>query len=76
MSTTFIAFTEKIINKFSSGHNLYNVGYGRRYALNEVSEILARLLNKKIYIWYDKKMRPDNVKDMVDDISKVSKAFN
>jgi UDP-glucose 4-epimerase len=72
----FINLIKAVLDLFPRGYNLYNVGYGRNYTLKEVSHILAALLNKKITIEYDDKIRPSDVKEMVADISKVSKEFN
>ena len=65
-----------MLKKFPSGYNLYNVGFGKSCTLTNVAEILAKLLNKKISVQYDNKMRPDDITDMVADISKVSREFN
>lgn len=72
----FIDLIEAVIREFPEGYNMYNVGYGKSFSLEEVSEILATLLKKKIKIEYDGKMRPNDVREMVADISKVSKEFN
>jgi UDP-glucose 4-epimerase len=73
----FVNLLETILDEFPNGYNLYNVGYGTSHTLREVSEILAKLLNKKkITIYYDNKSRPGDVINMKADISKVSSAFN
>jgi UDP-glucose 4-epimerase len=72
----FIDLVETILDKFPSGYNVYNVGYGRSYTLKEVSQFLANLLNKEITINSDNEMRPGDMVDVIADISKVSKAFN
>jgi nucleoside-diphosphate-sugar epimerase len=72
----FIHLIEKILIKFPEGYNLYNVGSGRSYTLEELTFFLFELLSKKAIIEYDSKMRPNDIHDMVADISKVSKAFN
>jgi len=64
------------LNEFPKGYNLYNVGYGESYRLEEVVRILARLLNKEITINYDSQIRPGDVTKMIADISKVSNAFH
>ena len=64
------------MNKFSAGHNLYNVGYGANHTLREVTEIIAKLLNKKITIHYDNESRPNDINEMTADITKVSNAFS
>ena len=73
----FVNLLEIILDQFPNGYNLYNIGYGTSHTLRKVSEILAKLLNKKkITIDYDNESRPDDVINMEADISKVSIAFN
>jgi len=66
---------EKILHNFPNGYNFYNVGYGRSYNLNQVADLLARLLGNKIKIQFPKSTIPD-ISDMRADITEVSKAFN
>ena len=40
------------LQDFPKGYNLYNVGYGMTYSLNQVADNLARLLGKKIKIQF------------------------
>jgi nucleoside-diphosphate-sugar epimerase len=72
----FLILIEQILKRFPEGYNLYNVGSGKSCTLTNVAELLAKLLNKKISVVYDNKMRPDDITDMVADISKVSKEFD
>ena len=72
----FLNLIEIVLEKFPSGYNLYNVGYGKSYTLTEVSQILAKLLQKQIDLHYDHEMRPGDIVDMVADISKLSKWFD
>ncbi|MBC8157318.1 NAD-dependent epimerase/dehydratase family protein [Armatimonadetes bacterium] len=73
--TDFVNLIEKILQDFPKGYNIYNVGYGKSYSLNQVAERLGRLFGMKIEIEFSKVTRPD-VSDMVADIRKVSKEFN
>lgn len=73
--TDFVNLIEKILQDFPKGYNIYNVGYGKSYSLNQVAERLARLFGMKIEIEFSKVTRPD-VSDMVTDIRKVSKEFS
>ena len=73
--TDFVYLIERIFQDFPRGYNIYNVGYGKSYSLNQVAEELARLIGKKIEIEYSKGVNPD-VTDMIADIRKVSKEFN
>jgi UDP-glucose 4-epimerase len=73
--TDFLDLVTIILNKFPKGYNLYNVGYGESHRLEEVTQILAELLNKKISISYNNQIRPGDVTKMIADISEVSNAF-
>jgi UDP-glucose 4-epimerase len=73
--TDFVDLINKILDKFPKGYNFYNVGYGKSYSLNQVAEILAKLLCKKITIQFHKSNIPD-ISDMEADITKVSNAFD
>jgi UDP-glucose 4-epimerase len=73
----FLILIEEILKKFPSGYNVFNVGYGKSYTLIEISQILAKLLNKKISIEYcGKKLEVLDIPDIVADLSKISKEFN
>jgi UDP-glucose 4-epimerase len=72
----FLNLLEAILQKFPQGYNVYNVGYGKSYTLTEVSQILARILNKKIFIQYSNDIRPGDVTDMVADVSKICSEFD
>jgi UDP-glucose 4-epimerase len=71
----FLGLIEIILERFPHGYNLYNVGYGQSHTLGEVVQIMGSLLDKEISIRYNNKMRPDDVTDMVADISKVIREF-
>jgi len=72
----FLDLVTIILNEFPRGYNLYNVGYGESHHLEEVTQILAELLNKKITINYNNQIRPGDVTKMIANISKVSNAFH
>ena len=72
----FVDLIECMLDNFPPGYNLYNVGFGRSHTLEEVSELLARILRKKMVINYDKNMRQNDIVNMVADISKVSEKFS
>jgi UDP-glucose 4-epimerase len=72
----FLELLTTILHEFPKGYNLYNVGYGESHELEEVTQILAKLLNKKITIDYNSQVRPGDVTKMIADISKVSNAFH
>jgi UDP-glucose 4-epimerase len=72
----FLELITNILNQFPKGYNLYNVGYGESHDLEEVTRILAQLLNKNVTIKYNDQIRPGDVTNMIADISKVSNAFH
>jgi nucleoside-diphosphate-sugar epimerase len=72
----FINLLAIILNEFPSGYDLYNVGSGTSSTIKEITEIIAKLLKKKITISYDNDIRSNDVIDMTANISKVSNAFN
>ena len=72
----FIELLNKILNKFPSGFNIYNVGSGTSYSITEISRKIANLLNKEIRICYDGSIRKQDINEMVADITKTSKEFD
>lgn len=73
--TDFVYLIGKILQDFPKGDNIYNVGYGESYSLNQIATKLAVLFGRKIEIEISKETRLD-VSDMIADIAKVSKKFN
>src|SRR5574339_151006 len=72
----FIELLNKILNRFPSGYNIYNIGSGTSYTITEISRKIANLLNKKIRICYDGSIRKQDINEMVADITKISKEFD
>lgn len=72
----FLDLVTIILNNFPRGHNMYNVGSGESHHLEQVTQILAQVMNKKITINYDDQIRPGDVTKMIADISKVSSEFH
>jgi len=72
----FLELLKAILHEFPKGYNLFNVGYGESHELEEVTQVLAKLMNKKITINYNSQVRPGDVTKMIADISKVSNAFH
>ena len=72
--TDFVYLIGRILQDFPQGNNIYNVGYGESYSLNQVANKLSEIFGKKIEIEFSKRTKPD-VSDMVADITKVSKDF-
>ena len=72
----FIELLNKILNRFPSGCNIYNIGSGTSYTITEISRKIANLLNKKIRICYDGSIRKQDINEMVADITKISKEFD
>jgi len=63
-----------ILSQFPPGYNVYNVGYGESYTLEEVTEIIADILRKRVSICYNKS-RPSNIMHISADTSKVTSGF-
>lgn len=71
----FVNLIYKIIINFPYGYNVYNVGYGKSYSLENILKIIETIINKRIDIQYDNSIRSNDVVEMVADISKVKKMF-
>lgn len=71
----FVELILKVINNFPTGYNVYNVGSGKSYSLEEIIKILEKIMNRKITIKYDDSIRPNDILEMVADISAVSSKF-
>lgn len=71
----FIRLLIMILYKFPKGYNIFNVGSGTYHTLEEVTHIIARLLNKDFNIQYNNSYIYANVSTMQADITKVSNAF-
>jgi UDP-glucose 4-epimerase len=71
----FASLVTIILNRFPRGYNVFNVGQGISYTLEEVAQKIANILDKKYDISYEKESRPDDVTDTRADISKVCRSF-
>ncbi len=71
----FVNLLHKILLDFPDGYNVYNVGSGKSYSLEDILRIIQSIVNKKISIEYDSSLRPNDILEMVADISKVMKEF-
>jgi UDP-glucose 4-epimerase len=72
----FLDLIAKILNDFPQGYNVYNVGYGKSYSLENVVKILETITNNKVNIEYDQNIRLNDITEIVADIDKVKKRFN
>ena len=66
----------KILLDFPKDYNIYNVGFGKSYSLLEVLEIIKDILKIDIGIEYDNSFRPNDIVDMVADISLLEKLYS
>lgn len=71
----FVSLVQRILLRFPEGYNVYNVGYGKSYSLEEVLFNIEGIINKKITMEYDYSLRPNDIGHMTADISKVMKQF-
>jgi UDP-glucose 4-epimerase len=72
----FINLIDKILLNFPPGYNVYNVGSGKSYTLEEVVKIIESVVGKKISLEYDYALRPNDISEMVANIDKVMNKFN
>lgn len=52
-------------------HGTYNIGYGKSYSVQEIIKLFSEILEKKISITEKNIERPNEVMDVVADISKI-----
>ena len=71
----FIDLIYKIILSFPKGYSTYNVGFGKSYPLERVVEITGQILNINVNIEYNSSMRPNDITDMVADITQLEKLY-
>ena len=71
----FVNLVHKILRNFPEGYNVYNVGSGKSYSLEEILRIIESIVNKKISTEYDFSLRPNDIHETVADIGKVKKEF-
>jgi len=72
----FIELILKILNNFPKGYNVFNVGSGKSNSLEEIIRIIEKIMNTKINIHYDKSIRPNDIIEMVADITQITKIFD
>jgi UDP-glucose 4-epimerase len=71
----FLDLINKILIDFPEGYNVYNVGYGESYSLEDILRIIEDITGKKVHIEYDLDIRPNDVSQMVANIEKVKERF-
>jgi nucleoside-diphosphate-sugar epimerase len=72
----FINLILKILDKFPEGYNLYNVGYGKSNSLEEIINIIEKMINSKIRIQYNEDIRSNDILEMIADTTLVTKSFD
>lgn len=55
---------------------VFNIGYGKSYSVNEIVEMALQITGKQIDVIYNGERRPNEVMDTVANISKASKKLN
>ncbi len=71
----FIDLINKLILNFPKGYNTYNVGFGKSYPLERVVEIIRQIFNINVDIEYNSSMRPNDIVDMVADVTQLEKLY-
>lgn len=70
-----IDFLNRLLLDYPKGYNLYNVGYGKSYSLEEVVEIIKEITGIHIDVEYNGSIRPNDIVDMVADISTIQRLY-
>ena len=60
----------------NSKFEIFNIGFGKSYSVNEIVEIVLQLIDKKIEVKYTGERRQNEIMDTVANISKASKKLN
>jgi UDP-glucose 4-epimerase len=71
----FMDLVLQIVNNFPKGYNVYNVGFGKAYSLENVVKSIEKIIKTKVSIQYDKSVRPNDIVEMIADITAVSRQF-
>jgi nucleoside-diphosphate-sugar epimerase len=71
----FVNLIDKVLCNFPKGYNVYNVGTGKSYSLEEVLKIIEDIVGKKTILKYDYSLRPNDITEMVANINKVMNEF-
>jgi nucleoside-diphosphate-sugar epimerase len=72
----FINLISKILNNFPEGYNVYNVGSGKSNRLEDIINVIEKIMHQEIEIHYDKSIRPNDIIEMVADITQITKIFD
>jgi UDP-glucose 4-epimerase len=72
----FVALVYKILYNFPAGYKIYNVGSGNSYSLEEVIEHIKKILEIQVDIEYSRSIRPDDIMEMVADITLLKNLFD
>jgi nucleoside-diphosphate-sugar epimerase len=72
----FVSLVNKILLNFPPGYNVYNIGSGKSYTLEEVVKIIESIVGKKASLKYNYALRPNDITEMVANINKVMKKFD
>lgn len=65
----------QILNNFPKGYSVYNVGSGKTHSLESVVKMVEIIMKTKISIQYDKSIRPNDIVEMIADITAVARQF-
>jgi UDP-glucose 4-epimerase len=71
----FCDLIERILSNFPTGYKTYNVGYGKSTSLEHVVELVKNILQIEVNIEYSDSFRPNDIVDMVADISTLRKLY-
>lgn len=60
----------------TDGFNIYNIGSGKSYSVKEVISLIQNLNNNRLQVFSLNKKRPNELNDVVADISRAKKCLN
>lgn len=71
----FIDLISILLTKFPTGYTIFNVGFGKSHSLEEVVELIKKILNTEADIEYSNSVRPNDIIDMVADTSSLRNRY-
>lgn len=71
----FVNLIDLLLTNFPTGYKIFNVGFGKSHSLEEVVELIKKILNIEIDIEYDDSVRPNDIVDMIADTSLLWKKY-
>jgi UDP-glucose 4-epimerase len=71
----FVDLIDILLSNFPTGHRIFNVGFGESHSLEEIVELIKKILNIEADIEYSNSVRPNDIIDMVADTSSLRNLY-